>query len=128
VSRCGLRGSAGYNRNRYAHQIGLPTQTTEAGRGEPILPRSGLRGGSAWAYRLKLDGYWAIAGKTNGRAQLRSQNNRGFNRNAPGRKVSIVAADDSGRSSFNALQNYSTANAPIFRCVFDVLVVAGRSS
>jgi bifunctional non-homologous end joining protein LigD len=39
----------------------------------------------------------------------------------------IVALDDSGRPSFNALQNYGSSKAPIIYYVFDVLILAGQS-
>jgi ATP-dependent DNA ligase len=35
--------------------------------------------GEDWAYELKLDGYRAIAFKSNGRVQLRSRNNEEVN-------------------------------------------------
>ena len=38
----------------------------------------------------------------------------------------IVALDESGRPSFNVLQNYGSSDAPIFYYVFDLLVLAGR--
>jgi bifunctional non-homologous end joining protein LigD len=38
----------------------------------------------------------------------------------------VVVLDDSGRPSFNALQNAGSAEVPIFYYVFDVLVLAGR--
>ena len=37
-----------------------------------------------------------------------------------------MALDDTGRPSFNALQNYGSSNVPILYYVFDVLVLAGR--
>lgn len=38
----------------------------------------------------------------------------------------VVALDDSGRPSFNLLQNFGSGGVPIFYYVFDVLVLAGR--
>ena len=38
----------------------------------------------------------------------------------------IVALDEDGRPSFNALQNYGSAATPIVYYVFDVMVLAGR--
>ncbi len=38
----------------------------------------------------------------------------------------IVAFDQDGRPSFNALQNYGSAAAPVVYYVFDVMVLAGR--
>ena len=38
----------------------------------------------------------------------------------------IVAFDQDGRPSFNALQNYGSAPAPVVYYVFDVMMLAGR--
>jgi bifunctional non-homologous end joining protein LigD len=38
----------------------------------------------------------------------------------------IVALDESGRPSFSVLQNYGTAQAPVFYYVFDVLLLKGK--
>src|SRR6202035_124377 len=38
----------------------------------------------------------------------------------------VVALDESGRPSFNILQNYGSSKAPILYYVFDVMVLAGR--
>ena len=111
----------------------MPAQMTKAAFVEPmlLLPTSTLPEGSGWQYELKLDGYRAIAVKTNGRVQLRSRNNKDFNKKYP--RVAevlavlpdetvidgeIVAFDDSGRPSFNALQNYGSSNVPILYYVF----------
>lgn len=98
------------------------------------LPEDG-----AWLIELKLDGFRAIAFKTNGKVHLRSRNDKDFNSrypaivkglsNMPDETVldgEIVALDESGRPSFNVLQNYGSAHAPIFYYVFDLLVLAGR--
>lgn len=104
-----------------------------------LLLASKLPEGAAWMYELKLDGYRAIAFKSDGRAQLRSRNNKDFNRKYPAVTAAlaglpdetvldgeVVALDESGRPSFNALQNYASASTPIVYYVFDVLVLAGR--
>src|SRR5215467_8079746 len=104
-----------------------------------LLPASSLPEGSTWLYELKLDGYRAIAFKANGRAQLRSRNNNVFTRRYPavaGALASlpdetvidgeIVALDESGRPSFNMLQNYGSSDLAVFYYVFDVLILSGR--
>jgi bifunctional non-homologous end joining protein LigD len=92
-----------------------------------------------WEYQLKLDGYRAIAFKTGGKLHLRSRNDNDFSVRYPNvlRGLArlpdetvidgeLVALDDDGRPSFNALQNYSSPKTPIIYYVFDVMVLAGR--
>jgi len=92
-----------------------------------------------WLYELKLDGYRAIAFKSDGRLHLRSRNDNDFTaryaavlrglKNLPDETVvdgEIVAFDDDGRPSFNRLQNYDASSTPIGYFVFDVLVLGGR--
>jgi bifunctional non-homologous end joining protein LigD len=98
-----------------------------------------LPDGSPWLIELKLDGFRAIAFKTGGKVFLRSRNNKDFN----GRYASVVAGlsglpddtvidgeivalDESGRPSFNVLQNYASSRAPIIYYVFDLMMLAGR--
>ena len=94
--------------------------------------------GSQWEYQLKLDGYRAVAFKTGGTLHLRSRNNNDFTVRYPAiaRGLAklpdetvidgeVVALDEDGRPSFNALQNYS-AGAPVLYYVFDVMVLGGR--
>ncbi len=104
-----------------------------------LLRTSDLPEGADWEYELKLDGYRALAIKTGRRIQLRSRNDNDFSlRYPPIVKAlapiadetvldgEIVALDDSGRPSFNTLQNYGSSTAPIFYYVFDVPILAGR--
>src|ERR671924_657114 len=94
---------------------------------------------SQWLYELKLDGYRAIAFKRNGVVHLRSRNDNDFSGRYPGvvkglakmpdKTVidgEVIAFDDDGRPSFNALQNSGSAPAPVIYYVFDVMVLAGR--
>jgi bifunctional non-homologous end joining protein LigD len=39
----------------------------------------------------------------------------------------VVALDESGRPSFNTLQNYGSAGAPVIYYIFDVLVLEGTN-
>ena len=91
-----------------------------------------------WSYQLKLDGYRAIAFKSGGTVRLRSRNDNDFTdryptvvgglAKMPNETVidgEVVALDDGGRPSFNALQNF-TPGMSIVYYVFDVLMLDGR--
>src|SRR4051812_8641174 len=91
-----------------------------------------------WEYQLKFDGYRAVAFKTRGTVQLRSRNDNDFStrypsivralQDLPDETVldgEIVALDEDGRPSFNALQNQGSSR-PIIFYVFDVMVLTGR--
>jgi DNA ligase D-like protein (predicted ligase) len=104
-----------------------------------LLRTDSLPDNEQWLYELKLDGYRAIAFKRNGVVHLRSRNDNDFSGRYPGvvkglAKMpdntvidgEVIAFDDDGRPSFNALQNYGSAAAPVIYYVFDVMVLAGR--
>src|ERR1700688_2307033 len=105
-----------------------------------LLQRSGvLPEADEWLYELKLDGYRALGINSAGRVQLRSRNDKDFSVRYPAivRALAplpsetvidgeVIALDESGRPSFNILQNYGSSKAPILYYVFDVLVLAGR--
>jgi len=112
-----------------------------AGFIEPmLLLRTGkLSEGDAWLHELKLDGFRAVAFKSNGKVCLRSRNNKDFNAKYPAIVQAlapmpdetvidgeIVALDESGRPSFGALQNYGSSTGLLFYYVFDVMIVAGQ--
>ena len=120
----------------------VSTEQSKARFIEPMLLQrtESLPEGSKWAYEVKLDGYRALAIKANGRVQLRSRNNKDFNTKYPGITSAlgtlpdetvidgeIVAVDETGRPSFNALQNYGSARIRIVYYVFDVLILSGRN-
>jgi bifunctional non-homologous end joining protein LigD len=99
------------------------------------LPEDAAR----WAYQLKLDGYRAVAFKAGGKVYLRSRNDNSFNErypavvrglaNMPNETVidgELLALDEDGRPSFNALQNHGSAT-PVIYYVFDVMVLSGRN-
>ena len=90
-------------------------------------------------FELKLDGFRAVAFKTGGKVHLRSRNNKDFSAKYPAIAKAlapmpdetvidgeIVAFDDNGRPSFNALQNYGSSSGTLFYYVFDLMVVAGE--
>jgi DNA ligase D-like protein (predicted ligase) len=91
------------------------------------------------AFLIKLDGYRALAIKSGGKVRLRSRNDNDFNARFPGIVKAlasmpdetvidgeVVALDPDGKPSFNLLQNYGSAGAPLHFFIFDVLVLKGK--
>src|SRR3989440_12844383 len=104
-----------------------------------LLATNSVPEGPDWEYELKLDGYRAIAFKSNGRVHLRSRNNKDLAvryraiasalQKLPDETVidgEVVAFDDSGRPSFNTLQNFGSSTVPIFYYAFDLLILRGQ--
>ena len=95
--------------------------------------------GPDWLYELKLDGYRALAIKAGSKLQLRSRNDNDFSVRYPTIVKAltplpdetvidgeVVALDESGRPSFNTLQNYGSAGTTNVYYAFDVLVFSGE--
>lgn len=108
---------------------------------EPMLALAApqLPEGPEWEYELKLDGYRALAIKSDGLIQLRSRRNNDFSGRYPAvaRALAavpdetvldgeIVALDGEGRPSFNTLQNFGSVKLPVFYYAFDVPILGGR--
>ena len=104
-----------------------------------LLRTEKLPEGKDWQYELKLDGYRALAIKTSGKVSLRSRNDNDFNSrypaivnalaSMPNETVidgEVVALDQNGRPSFNALQNYGSGSSPLHFFIFDILVLDAR--
>jgi DNA ligase D-like protein (predicted ligase) len=104
-----------------------------------LLRREKLPEGPEWRYELKHDGYRAIAFKSDGVLCLRSRNNKDFAgrypqllkglEGLPDETVidgEVVAFDESGRPSFNVLQNSISIKAQLFFYVYDVMILAGK--
>ena len=104
-----------------------------------LLRTDSLPSGDQWLYELKLDGYRAIAFKRDGMAHLRSRNDNDFSARYPAVVKAlahlpdhtvidgeILAFDETGRPSFNALQTYGSASMPVVYYVFDVMILSGR--
>src|ERR1700676_4049297 len=97
-----------------------------------------LPDGETWCYELKFDGYRALAIKTARKVHLRSRNDNDFT--APYPQIvkalspmadetviddEVVALDPDVKPSFNLLQNYGSAGAPLHFFIFDLLVLKG---
>jgi DNA ligase D-like protein (predicted ligase) len=119
----------------------MPRRQTKAHFIEPmlLLRTSKLPEDNDWLYEIKLDGYRALAIKTGGKVQLRSRNDNDFSLRYPAIAKAlaslpdetvidgeIVAFDESGKPSFNILQNYGSSKSPLVYYIFDVLVLSGR--
>ena len=76
----------------------MPAPKTKAAFIEPmlLLRTAELPVGSDWAYELKLDGYRALAIKSNGQAHLRSRNDNDFNARYPAIVKALAAAGRNG--------------------------------
>jgi len=98
-----------------------------------LLPTGRLPEGTNWLYDLKLDGYCAIAVKSDGHVRLWSWNENDLSHRYPSNMKAlatlpdetvidgeIVALDPSERRSFNALQNYGTPQTLLLYYLFDV--------
>ncbi|HYI97106.1 MAG TPA: non-homologous end-joining DNA ligase [Bryobacteraceae bacterium] len=104
-----------------------------------LLRTEKLPEGPDVVYELKLDGYRALAIKNGVKIHLRSRNDNDFAARYPGIAKAlapmpdnsvldgeVVALDEHGRPSFNMLQNYGSAGAPLHFFIFDLLILRGR--
>jgi DNA ligase D-like protein (predicted ligase) len=104
-----------------------------------LLQKRTLPEGPVWRYELKHDGYRAIAFRSDGKLFLRSRNNRDFAdrfreilaglAKLPKETVidgEVVALDESGRPSFNALQDSASGARELVYYVYDLMVLAGK--
>lgn len=108
---------------------------------EPMdcAPVSKLAEGPGWVFEIKLDGYRAVAVKSDGRVSLFSRRRKSFDHHYPlivealaelpeGSVVDgeIVALDESGRPNFNLLQNFRSEASHIHYFIFDLLICQDR--
>jgi bifunctional non-homologous end joining protein LigD len=104
------------------------------------LPVAKLPEGPEWSYEIKLDGYRLEAVKNAGITTLFSRRGNVLNekfqyiadalKKLPDATVldgEIVALNEGGRSDFNLLQNFRSAETRIHYYVFDVLMFKGKS-
>jgi ATP-dependent DNA ligase len=119
----------------------MPDQKIKARFIEPmlLLRTEKLPEGQDWLHELKFDGYRAMAIKSSGKVHLRSRNDNDFSLRYPGIAKAlasmpdetvidgeVVPLDENGRPSFNSLQNYGSAGAPLHFFIFDLLILRGR--
>jgi DNA ligase D-like protein (predicted ligase) len=103
------------------------------------LPVSALPEGKEWSYEIKLDGYRLEAVKKKGETTLYSRRGNILNRQFPYIATAlkdlpddtildgeVVALDGQGRSDFNLLQNFRSAESKIHYYVFDILALKGK--
>jgi DNA ligase D-like protein (predicted ligase) len=103
------------------------------------LPVSKLPEGAGWTYEIKLDGYRLEAVKSGGKVTVFSRRHNELNKKfgyiadalakLPDETVidgELVAMDATGRSDFNMLQNFRSAESRIRYYVFDVLTHKGK--
>jgi DNA ligase D-like protein (predicted ligase) len=122
-----------------AHLDSLPR--SEASFVEPMecLSVSKLPMGARWIWEIKLDGYRALAVKSETGVTLFSRRKKSFNRqfahivdalaDLPAGTVvdgELVAIDDSGRPDFNLLQNFRAEASRVHYYIFDLLRWTGR--
>jgi bifunctional non-homologous end joining protein LigD len=92
-----------------------------------------------WSYEIKWDGYRALAYLRKGTVELRSRNNKSFDKYYPVYDAlkawktdaildgEIVVLDDKGKSNFSGLQNWrSEADGTLAYYVFDLIWLEGR--
>src|SRR5690348_970340 len=108
---------------------------------EPMdcAPVTKLADRSGWLYEIKLDGYRAIAVKSDRGVNLFSRRRNSFDHHYPlivealaelpeGTVVDgeVVALDESGRPNFNLLQNFRSEASRIHYFIFDLLICNDR--
>jgi bifunctional non-homologous end joining protein LigD len=119
--------------------LSLPKRKAEFIEPMECAPVPKLLDGPGWVFEIKLDGYRAVAVKSNHSVNLFSRRHKSFNSQYPylvealaelpdGTVVDgeIVALDESGRPNFNLLQSYRKEAIHIHYFIFDLLVCNDR--
>jgi len=117
----------------------LPNRRAEFVEPMDCAPVTKLADGPGWLYEIKLDGYRAVAVKSDGRVSLFSRRRKSFDHHYPlivealadlpeGTVVDgeIVALDESGRPNFNLLQNFRSEASRIHYFIFDLPICNDR--
>jgi bifunctional non-homologous end joining protein LigD len=92
-----------------------------------------------WSYEIKWDGYRALAYLKKGKVELRSRNNKSFEKYYPVYDAlkkwnvsavldgEVVVLNEKGRSNFSSLQNWrSEADGELIYYVFDLIWLEGK--
>jgi len=92
-----------------------------------------------WSYEIKWDGYRALTYLKKGKIELRSRNNKSFEKYYPVYEAfkdwtidavldgELIVLNEKGQSNFNALQNWrSEADGELIYYLFDLLWLNGR--
>jgi DNA ligase D-like protein (predicted ligase) len=116
-----------------------PARTASFVETMDCLPVIRVPDGPGWTYEIKLDGYRLEAVKTRGEITLYSRRRNSLNRKFPYIATAlsslpdatvidgeVVALDENGRSDFNLLQNFRSAEARIHYYAFDILCLRGK--
>lgn len=94
---------------------------------------------AGWSYEIKWDGYRALGYLKKGKVELRSRNNKSFEKYYPVYEAlkewkidalvdgELVVLNEKGQSNFNELQNWrSEADGSLIYYLFDLLWLEGR--
>lgn len=103
------------------------------------LPIAKLPEGPLWTYEIKLDGFRLEAVKNVGKVTVYSRRRNLLNNKFPGIAQALAklpdatvvdgevcAMDASGRTDFNLLQNFRSAEAQVHYFAFDILMLKGK--
>jgi ATP-dependent DNA ligase len=105
------------------------------------LAISTLPDAANWIWEVKIDGYRAIAVKSEGTVNLFSRTKNSFNSGFPYIRQAladlppqtvvdgeVVAIDENGRPNFNLLQSFRTSASRIQYYVFDLVCLRNRDA
>ena len=117
----------------------LPKRNAEFIEPMDCAPVTKLVDGPGWLFEIKLDGYRAVAVKSDRGVNLFSRRHKSFNHQYPylvealndlpeGTVVDgeVIALDESGRPNFNLLQSFRNQASHIHYFIFDMLVCENR--
>src|SRR5947207_3094405 len=119
--------------------VSLPKRKADFIEPMDCTPVPKLIEGPEWSYEIRLDGYRAVAVKSDRGVTLFSRRHKSFNHQYPhvvealvelpeGTVVDgeIVALDESGRPNFNLLQSSRREASRIHYFIFDLLICNDR--